>query len=77
MVCSNQRKGVNLKKLCKLLRARATKRSTGEKKGPNDRKCEECSQTIRKDGCLCISVSIIVPQFRIIYSVSLAQFLIS
>ncbi|KAK6641600.1 hypothetical protein RUM44_013315 [Polyplax serrata] len=60
IVCSEHRKGVDLKKLCARLRARSANKKSDKTTLSTDVKCRDCLQTIRSDGCICPSDDIIL-----------------
>lgn len=53
VLCSGARVPLDLKKMCRRLRNRKTKKDPPPSKG----KCENCLQHIRDDGCVCRTVS--------------------
>lgn len=58
LVCNNPKKGVDLKKLCILLRSRPKKNSSKKSSQKEIKKCKDCSAPIKEDGCICLNVSL-------------------
>lgn len=55
IVCNNPKKGVDLKKLCILLRSRPKKNASKKTSQKDVKKCKDCNAPIKEDGCICLN----------------------